>query len=84
MEPLTKRQQQVLDYIHTCQQENGIPPSMREDEIPCVPPLPATLRSLVKVWAYCKQRFRVTQTVPAPVKRQMTLGFAVAPKKPRT
>ena len=61
-----------------------IPPSMREDEIPCVPPLPATLRSLVKVWAYCKQRFRVTQTVPAPVKRQMTLGFAVAPKKPRT
>ena len=61
-----------------------IPPPMRPDEIPCVPPLPATLRSLVTVWAYCKQRFRVTQTVPAPVKRQMTLGFAVAPKKPRT
>jgi hypothetical protein len=58
------------------------PPPMRADEIPSGPPLPTD--SLVRVWLYCEQRWRVTRTVPAPVKRQMTLGFAVAPKKPRT
>ena len=41
------------------------------------------LRSLPDVWAYCEARWGAPTTVKAPVKRQMTLGFAVAPKKPR-
>ena len=61
-----------------------IAPPMLADEIPSVPPLPIEFNSLVKVWAYCEQRFRVTRTVPLPVKRQATLEFAVSPKKPRT
>ena len=41
------------------------------------------LRTLPEVWAYCEARWGAPATVKAPVKRQMTLGFAVAPKKPR-
>ena len=41
------------------------------------------LRTLPDVWAYCEARWGAPTTVKAPVKRQMTLGFAVAPKKPR-
>ena len=39
--------------------------------------------TLPEVWAYCEARWGAPTTVKAPVKRQMTLGFAVAPKKPR-
>lgn len=30
MQPLTQRQQQILDYIRQCQQDNGLTPSLRE------------------------------------------------------
>ena len=43
------------------------------DEIPSTPPLPTEFTSMVNVWEYCEQRWRVTRTVSLPVEHAAAL-----------